>query len=336
MLKFPFKIKPDISVYCADSTPSPPSTTDSRLAEIFIEFKWNATDDPFCRERDVKCSHCEDRTVRSFLRESSAGDDTLGQITSYAVAQLGSQFRTHLYSVFVVEGTARILRWDRSGTIVTEAIPYNESPLLAEFFRRYSKAPPEMRGKDQSVSAVTPIEADAARRALELDNIIPLVKLAIPATDGSSHYFITSTPYATLYTPPGRATRGFRAYDSSQKTTVFLKDSWRIDLPDIPAEGVTYGILEHKGVRNIPRCLVSGDISSAEYHATKTRHYFKELWACHAHAQFLPHRHYRLVLDVVGHSLTEFKSSYEMVAAVRDAIVGALPPCNFSGVTLRC
>ena len=123
--------------------------TDSSLAEIFIEFKWNPSDDPFCDVHDVSCSQCKAGMVKSFLCGSKAGNDTLGQITSYAVAQLGSQFRTHLYSVFIVKGTARILRWDRSGTIVTEAIPYNESPFLAEFFRRYSKASPEMRGKDQ-------------------------------------------------------------------------------------------------------------------------------------------------------------------------------------------
>jgi len=272
--------------------------------------------------------------IKSFLRESKAGDDTLGQITSYAAAQLGSQFRTHLYSIFVVEGTARILRWDRSGAIITEAIKYNESPFLAEFFRRYSKASPEMRGKDQSVSAVTPTEAGVARQALELDDTIPLVKLVVPAADGSSRHFITSTPRATLYTPPGRATRGFHAYDSSQGTKVFLKDSWRIDLPDLRAEGLTYKVLEDAAVRNVPRCLVSGDISTDKYHATKTHSYAARPWACHSHAHFLPHRHYRLVLDVVGHPLMKFGSSYEMVAAVRDALVGALPRCDFSSIMM--
>ena len=49
------------------------------------------------------------------------------------------------------------------------------------------------------------------------------------------------------------------------------------------------------------------------------------------HTQHIPesphlisHQHYHLALDVVGRSLTEFKSSYEMVSAVRDAIIGKL------------
>ena len=331
-LEFPFKIKPDVSVYCGDPTLPHPLLTDSSLAEIFIEFKWQTFDDPFCPLYDTKrsCSPT-DGVHKSFLRETQGGSDTLGQITSYAAAQLGSQFRTHLYSVFIVKGTARILRWDRSGTIVTEPIKYNESPLLVEFFRRYSKASPEMRGKDSSASAVTPTEALVARQTLGLGDTIPLVKLVVPAADGSSRHFITSTPRATLYAPPGRATRGFPAYDSSQGTVVYLKDSWRIDLPDIHAEGQTYATLEAATVRNIPRCLVSGDISTDEYHATKTNSYATRTWACHSYAHFLPHRHYRLVLDIVGHPLTSFSSSYEMVAVVRDALIGAVPRCNFSG-----
>jgi hypothetical protein len=36
-------------------------------------------------------------------------------------------------------------------------------------------------------------------------------------------------------------------------------------------------------------------------------------WVCHSHTPFVPHRHYCLVLDIIGRSLTTFKSSYEMV-----------------------
>ena len=68
---------------------------------------------------------------------------------------------------------------------MTEAIKYNKSCHLAEFFRRYSEASPEMRGNDQSVMDPTLAEAVTARRALNLDNTVPLVKLTIPDMDGS-------------------------------------------------------------------------------------------------------------------------------------------------------
>jgi hypothetical protein len=300
--------------------------TDSSKAEIFVEFKWNSGDDPFNTVRDVVCPNCEGgKSVKSFLRDTKSGIDTLGQITAYAAAQLGSQFRTHIYSVLIIKNTARIIRWDRSGAIVTEVIKYNESPLLTEFFSRYSKASPAMRGKDQSVSYPTPTEAVAARQALDIDDTEPLVKLSIPGEDGSFLYYVTSAPRATLYTPPGRATRGFRAYDLAFKRQVFIKDSWRIDLRDIWEEGRIYTRLAIAKVRNIPNCIASGNISTHKYHATKTYNYITESWACHSDAHFIPHRHYRLALDVVGHSLTAFRSSYELVAAVRDALIGKFP-----------
>ena len=311
---FPFKIKPDVSVYCADSDPN--VKTDSSLAEVFIKFKWSHGDDPFCDPYDISCPHCEKLNIaKSFLHETKTANNTLGQITSYAAAQLSSQYRMHVYSVLIVKNMARILRWDRSGTIMTEAIHYNESPLLVEFFRRYSAASPGMRGKDESVSLPTPVEAVEARQALGLGDDVPLVKLQVPGAH-SPLYFITSAPRATPYTPPGRATRGSPAYDILHKTKVFLKDSWRVDLPDIQAKGLTYKTLEDAKVRNIPHCLTSGNISTTDYHAMKTQIFTPIPCACRLHTHFIPHRHYRLVLNIVGRNLTAFESSYEMVSLV--------------------
>ena len=212
--------------------------TDSSKVEMFIEFKWKTNENPFCAVRDVAHPNGQaGETVKSFLRNRKAGRDTLGQITAYAAAQFGAQFRTHVYSILIVKDTARILRWDRSGTLVTEAIKYNESPHLAEFFRRYSDASPEMRGKDISVMDPTPPEAVSARQALNLDNTVSLVKLMVPDKDASQLYYIAASPHVTPYTLPGHATRRFPAYNVSRCVPVFIKDSWRIDVPDIQAEG---------------------------------------------------------------------------------------------------
>jgi hypothetical protein len=310
-LRFPFKIKPDVSVY--PHTIDKNVKTDSALAEIFIEFKWDTNDDPFALVSDPQ--------NQSLLRDTKAAYDTLGQITSYAAAQLGAQFRTHVFSIFILRDTARLLRWDRSGVIVTETIEYNKSDTLANFFSRYARAPPAMQGKDESVSDPSPVEEGEAREALQLGKTVPLVKLSIPNAGGHSS-FVTSAPEAILYTPPGRATRGFKAYHVLEKTVVFLKDSWRINLPDIQAEGKVYEVLNSADVRNVPHCIASGDISSAKYHATKTQDYVTKPWACRSDTQFIPHRHYRLSLNLVGRVLVEYRSSYEMVSAVRDALVG--------------
>jgi hypothetical protein len=323
--KFVFQIKPDVTCY---EDPTDEEKTNSATAEIFIEFKWSNGDDPFCSVKSSKCANLNClQEVDSFLNHSKAAMDTLGQITSYAAAQLGAQFRTHAYSVLIVKDQARILRWDRSGTIVTEAIKYNESPHLAEFFRRYSVAPDVMRGKDETVSVPSRFEKRTARKALGLDAATPLVKLSVPGPDESLRYFVVPTPETTPYTPPGRATRGFGAYDISRSKVVFLKDTWRIDLDGITPEGEVYAKLNAASVRNIPQCLASGDISSSEYHATRTPDYAQSSWAskgcsCHPSGPWIPHRHFRLVLDVYGRSLVDYESSHEMVSAIRDALYG--------------
>jgi hypothetical protein len=80
---------------------------DSDKAEIFIEFKWKTCDDLFSDVCNVQGRDGE--TVKCFVKETKAANNTLGQITTYAAAQLGSQFCTHVYSIFIQKKTARIL-----------------------------------------------------------------------------------------------------------------------------------------------------------------------------------------------------------------------------------
>ena len=96
---FSFEIKPDVCVYTKGSQRLGP--TDVARAELIIEFKWHEADDPFCDPYIP--SGAEHATI---FREGKACADTLGQITSYAAAQLGSQFRTCIYSIFIVKDKA--------------------------------------------------------------------------------------------------------------------------------------------------------------------------------------------------------------------------------------
>jgi hypothetical protein len=97
-------IKPDICVYrAADSNIT---GTDSSMVEIIIEFKWNRRwSDPFTIVRLP-----EDKLIKYPNSSTDGTQDTLGQITEYVAAHLGSQFRTHIYSVLVGKQTATILR----------------------------------------------------------------------------------------------------------------------------------------------------------------------------------------------------------------------------------
>ena len=104
LLNFPYKIKPDISAYPINSDPR--VVTNSSKVEMFLEFKWNINDSPFCEVYDVAHPNAKaSETVKSFLRNTKAAKDTLGQITAYAAAQFGAQFRTHIYSILIIKDT---------------------------------------------------------------------------------------------------------------------------------------------------------------------------------------------------------------------------------------
>jgi hypothetical protein len=124
--------------------------------------------------------------------------------------------------------------------------------------------------------------------------------------------------------PPGHATCGFQAYNILWGTLVFLKNLWRVDLPDIQAEGLTYEMLKKATVCNVSHCLVAGDILTTKYHSTKMFAYITKPWACYTDAHFIPHQQYCLALNVIRHSLTTFESSYQLVATVRDSLIGKL------------
>src|SRR5262245_4072220 len=93
-----FNIKSDVSIYLNPIRPS--VKTDSALVDIFIEFKWAASDNLF---------YYQVNDSSTFLHDTKHGNDVLDQITAYAAVQLAAQFRMHIYSVFIHRNTARLL-----------------------------------------------------------------------------------------------------------------------------------------------------------------------------------------------------------------------------------
>jgi hypothetical protein len=154
------------------------------------------------------------------------------------------------------------------------------------------------------------------RNCLQLDKDIIFVKIAVPSPTSKPQYVICA-PKGEPYTPPGRATRGFEAYDIERGRKVFVKDTWRVDLPGIEKEGETYKLLWDAQVRNIVVCSAAGDIHN---HATHTHHYQDRPWACKTRSRLVLHCHYQLVLDMVGQLLTNFPSTHVMLCSILDAV----------------
>ncbi|KAG1726334.1 hypothetical protein EDD22DRAFT_961450 [Suillus occidentalis] len=304
---FTFSVKPDVCVY-ADPTLR---GTDISKAEIIIEFKWAGySHDSFIEDGDDIVSSTENSM------------DTLGQITSYAAAQLGAQYRSHAFSVLIVRDRARIIRWDREGAIISSCIRYNTEPHLADFFYRYARASPELRGIDTSVSPASAREAALARLWLKLSNTTRMFKVSVPRADGSGVLtLIIPQPTALGFPPAGRGTRTCPAFDLVNKKVVMFKDSWRVSLPDVLPEGEVYKLLKSHNVRNVATCIAYHDVPfSIPQQLNQTVKFSSATWACR-NTVTTPHILHRLVLDIVGRKLTKFESSHQLVQSIRDALI---------------
>lgn len=280
--------------------------------ETHIEVKVLDGDDGFADERG-----------KSFESETALGKGTRGQIASYAVAQLASQFRTHLFTVLVFRAHARLVRWDRSGAIVTNRFGLRDAGLpLADFFWRFHHATSDTRGTDISVSPPSEQDETLAREYLK-NAVEPLVQFEVSSyLDGSISHYIGAKPKAQRTSSPiGRATRGFVVYGLQEKEVVYLKDTWRIDEPDIIHEGKIYAQLHEVQVKNIAPCLRAGDVRKHQTQ-THTQRFNRSGWNRNVGKDPRPHRHYRLVLGVVGRELTSFESSWELVNAMKGALLG--------------
>ncbi|KAK0495561.1 hypothetical protein EDD18DRAFT_1169871 [Armillaria luteobubalina] len=297
----PNLLKPDIAIYKAKDIVDP--ITQFSLMETHVELKFSAMDDAFSDEGALE-------------PDSELSHDTRGQLVSCVNAQMASQYRTHLFTVFICAEKARLLRWDRSGVIVTHAFPYDsdESTYLQEFFWRLSHADDATRGWDITVTEPTPDEAALARHSLDINESEALYKFAVHDDvdlNAEPTYFIAGRPFESHAYPTGHATRCFIAYHLAENRNVFMKDTWRTVAPDLVAEGQIYERLHKAEIPNIAEFILAGDIPGPTHKTV-----FKPGFSLQRQYQ-----HYRLVLGTIGRPLTSFGSSWEMVNAVKDALI---------------
>ncbi|KAF8509372.1 hypothetical protein BU17DRAFT_99005 [Hysterangium stoloniferum] len=265
-----------------------------------VEFKKVVWDDAFSDDGSLE------RTTKVAL-------DTLGQITLYATAHQAAQFRTHVFLVLVFPSYARFMRWDRSGAIVTEKVRLS-NPSYVEFFWRFNHASPAARGVDTTAREFLHNHPAAAKakRSLNLEDRDRLFHVQLDPR-GHTYVFYCLT-YMAVGSPLGRSTRVFKAYCIETGKLVLLKDTWRIVSATQSPEHMIYERLKKHGVRNICTCKEGCDVLQQ---CTKTQ---DSSMVKHP-SPFRRLQHYRLVLNEIGRSLSDFRDTKEMVTAVRDAIV---------------
>jgi Fungal protein kinase len=175
---------------------------------------------------------------------------------------MGAQYRTHMFMVLIVKDYARLIRWDRSGAVVTESIKFNEQRHLYDFFIRYNVAEREACGHDSTVGVPSDAEVARAKSIVpELEDKRSFLTLTI-----SDQRFVIHSPKSLLHVPVGHWTRVSFAFDIGNECRVLLKDSWRVLLDGIMPEGDIYLQLREGGVPNIPRCLLYSDVGHNNYH----------------------------------------------------------------------
>ena len=318
---FPFHCHPDCAVFPSGS---PVENYDASRVEFLVECKTVLSHDPFLQD---PMPQSESARANPFMSDGPAARHVAGQITGYATQMLSAQYRTHAFTILVFKEFSRLIRWDRAGAIVTAPINHDDDPFLYDFLIRYDNASLETRGHDATVARLTEDNnkelMECARSVLELAETETLLSISIPdSSQTASRSFIVHAPYAQADIPAGRWTRTEIAYDVQRKQRVLLKDSWRVSLPDITPEGIVYGMLHRKNVPNIPVCALGSDIGDG-FHCSQTNDFVGNFLPYDA-PHFTPLRHYRLVLDTIGQKLEDFRSSKQMVRAVRAALRGKL------------
>lgn len=260
-------------------------------AELFVEVKPDAALD-FFADPPPEATR-EEYDSHDFFAHFQSDDIKLraerafGQHVAYAMEIQARQHRICLYSISMSGSRARILRWDRSGLIVTHSFDILTHPgLLCEFLGRLAFASDQQRGHDMSIGMATQKEEVLFREAVTKyvkdqldvanDALIEAVAehyqrgcvfaVRMFAADPSSTPS-SSTPVADRYlisrpvTSPlrlrGRATRGYWAVQASSKRLVFLKDTWR---PPQEREGTVIAKLNATDVRSVPQFVAQGDV----------------------------------------------------------------------------
>lgn len=152
--------------------------------------------------------------------------------------------------------------------------------------------------------------------------------LAAEIDTGTMTLVIGKYHVACGHVPTGRGTMGYMAYVVGKQRLVFLKETWRGESELITPELEIYRRLYELCVENIAEVVGGGDVLHCDHgprlpQRTRTHNYLRA-----GGLDFIPQRHYRVVIETLGLPLTEFKHSMAMTYVIRDAVKGKLIPAR--------
>jgi hypothetical protein len=319
------KIKQDMATYKDDVDIS---TNRMQLDKDVLpwEVKASSVAEPFSDPPEN--ASLQELENHDFETNTEAGMLTRGQIATYLTEISSRQHRTHAFLVFMTDTNIRFLRADRTGILVSRSFNYRtNSRLLAEFLWRFSHVSDVIRGLDPTVRPASVEEEVLAREKLSQwspDEFRAVMVLQVPdiGDERGIREVIAWGSMSDAHSLTGRATRTWPVYDLKAKKVAFLKDSWRSDLPHLDKESSILEELTNAKVRNVPKYICGDDLG----HSTQTQEFVRKgkLWKAGptSESALVKRLHHRLLTDVVGHRISTFRSSRELMKAIHDAYLG--------------
>lgn len=278
---------------------------------------------------------------------TNASIEDCAQQAEYVTDIMTLQHRVHVFSVFIVGHSARIIRWDRAGAVVSEQFDYisGKNNWLGEFLFRYELATPRLRGHDTTLRLASRDEStrfeDGVRAFLEkcpacakprlactLDGSHPVYRVRVnddSREDSQTREFLIGPPFTGPVLPFERATRGFLAWEVEEERVVFLKDTWRAK--DRESEAHIYQKLQRAEVpeKYLPRVLICGDVcfSDGDRQVTTTHEYAGSGCDWYMPTKWIREHVRHRVVQEVAFPLDMVSSSRQLTQAMRDTLEGA-------------
>ncbi|KAI0311318.1 hypothetical protein OF83DRAFT_1151462 [Amylostereum chailletii] len=285
--------------------------------ELLIDY---VQSDPF---KEPDATNAPNRKRFDIRRLDRKSKDIFAPHLKFVRALFGSHSYVFFFSILVMDDAARLLRWDRSGAIVSERFEWTSpSNPLSDFLWKFGHMTPEDRGFDTTFSSPSPEEATLALAAFQRSDKIsispedPLRKVSVrDDVTGQDHLYVVAAPQSSHGAFFGSCTTGYVAFDLSRGVLVWLKDTWKSQSSSTP-EGDIYRRMAEKDVPHVPTLCCAGEVSSQR---TICKDFVKADWAC-ASTRIGTYRHYRLVLGEIGRPLDTFTSTHELCIAIRDAV----------------
>ena len=301
-------------------------TADFSQIEVAIVVKPNDFHDPFMDLHPLDEHPATDNNAR-VEADTSEGTKTLDQMTTYVAAQMVQQLRCWAFSVVIFGCNARFVRWDRSGAVFTSRFDYKASSHLERFFVNYGGLDVRSRGVDTSTTILEESDqrVEAAKRGIGFRSGQGPQPRFYEFQLGLDHTVVGYSPKSSTPSLFGRVSQPFIVWDSATQKKWFLKDTWRIDLPEMVVEGKVYKLLESNQVPNIASVIWHGDVDKQHTLTSKLCENSGDIYVMQP---LTPHKHYRLMLDKVGRPCTEYDNQYHFFTIILQAMNGECSPLS--------